>query len=264
MTTSSKSRAPRQVSRPQGRPIRIVPLRGEDRAVPSLRLQALPSANLTYRNGPLLTSVEIVSVFWGSDWNDAANRQLMQGLNSFFRWVVTSPYIDQLDEYSVTNQPIGHGGFTGTVVVSDVVSASVTDSAMQQMVDSGIARKTLPGPTPNTLYFTFVPPGVTVVAGKDESCQAFCGYHDRSASGRYYAVVPYPGCAGCLSDLTPLDAMTSVCSHELAEAVTDPVPGQGWYDDTQGEIGDVCAWKNKKLGGYEVQLLWSNRAKQCV
>src|SRR2546429_549030 len=106
--------------------------------------------------------------------------------------------------------------------------------------------------------------GVTVVAGSERSCQAFCGYHERSAGGLFYAVVPYPNCAGCLADLQPLDALTSVCSHELAEAITDPVPGQGWYDDSNGEIGDVCAWQNKKLGTYEVQLLWSNRAKACV
>src|SRR5256885_2648827 len=87
---------------------------------------------------------------------------------------------------------------------------------------------------------------------------------ERSAGGLFYAVVPYPNCAGCLADLQPLDALTSVCSHELAEAITDPVPGQGWYDDTSGEIGDICAWQNKKLGAYEVQLLWSNRAKACV
>lgn len=265
MTTTSKSRAPRQVIRPQGRPIRIVPLRGEPRAaVPSLRLEAQPFANLTYRNGPLLTAVEIVSVFWGSDWNDAANRPMMQGLNSFFRWVVSSPYMDQLGEYGVPGRAIGNGSFTGTVIVGDVVPASVTDSAIQQLVDRGVVQKTLPAGTPNSLYFVFVPPGVTVVAGKDESCQSFCGYHDRTGGGLYYATVPYPGCAGCLSDLTPLDALTSVCSHELAEAVTDPVPGQGWYDDANGEIGDICAWQNKQLNGFEVQLLWSNRAKQCV
>jgi len=34
--------------------------------------------------------------------------------------------------------------------------------------------------------------GVTVVAGSERSCQAFCGYHDRSAGGLYYAVVPTP------------------------------------------------------------------------
>jgi len=116
------------------------------------------------------------------------------------------------------------------------------------------------------VYFAFLPPGVTVVAGSERSCQAFCGYHDRSAGGLFYAAVPYPNCPGCLGggDLELLDALTSVCSHELAEAITDPVPGQGWYDDTNGEIGDMCAWQNKKVGAYEVQLLWSNRAKACV
>ena len=132
------------------------------------------------------------------------------------------------------------------------------------MLEGEVARKSVPAGTANTLYCAFLPPGVSVVAGSERSCQAFCGYHDRSAGGLFYAVVPYPNCSGCLADLQPLDALTSVCSHELAEAITDPVPGQGWYDETGGEIGDICAWQDKKLGAYEVQLLWSNRAKACV
>ena len=72
------------------------------------------------------------------------------------------------------------------------------------------------------------------------------------------------GCAGCLAGLSPFEALTSGCSHELAEAITDPVPGTGWYDDANGEIGDVCAWENKRLGDYLVQRLWSNRAGVCV
>jgi len=39
---------------------------------------------------------------------------------------------------------------------------------------------------------------------------------------------------------------------------------QGWYDDANGEIGDICAWKTKKLGQYTVQLEWSNTAEACV
>jgi hypothetical protein len=50
----------------------------------------------------------------------------------------------------------------------------------------------------------------------------------------------------------------------LCEAITDPIPGQGWYDDANGEIGDICAWKTKKLGQYTVQLEWSNTAGACV
>jgi hypothetical protein len=140
----------------------------------------------------------------------------------------------------------------------------VTDGAIQQMLEGEVARKSVPAPTANMVYFACLPPGVTVVAGTERSCQAFCGYRDRSAGGLLYAVVPYPNCSGCLADLPPLDALTSVCSHELAEAITDPVPGQGWYDDANGEIGDMCAWQNKKVGAYEMQLLWSNRARACV
>jgi len=42
------------------------------------------------------------------------------------------------------------------------------------------------------------------------------------------------------------------------------VPGQGWYDDNNGEIGDICAWKTRILGGYTIQLEWSNNAGACV
>ena len=66
--------------------------------------------------------------------------------------------------------------------------------------------------------------------------------------------MPYPGCLGCTGNLAPLDALTSTSSHELCEAITDPIPGQGWYDDANGEIGDICAWKTKQLGAYTVQM----------
>ena len=223
------------------------------------------TASFTYRGGPLLTAVEIVTVFWGAAWAEATAQATATSLNAFFQFLVSSPYVDQLGEYSTPQQKIGRGRFAGTARVTNTApGTSVTDNAVQQMLQGEVARKSLPAPTANTLYFTFLPPGVTVVAGSDRSCQAFCGYHDRSAGGLYYAVVPYPDCSGCLGNLQPLDALTSVCSHELGEAITDAVPGKGWYDDANGEIGDICAWQNKKLGAYAVQLLWSNRAKACV
>jgi hypothetical protein len=246
-------------------PIRVVPMRGPTGLIGAPQVKAPSGASFTYRGGPLLTAVEIVTVFWGAGWNEATAQPMAQSLNAFFQFVVSSPYVDQLGEYSTPQQKISRGRYAGTArVTATAPGTSVTDNAVQQMLQAEVARKSLPAPTANTLYFTFLPPGVTVVAGSERSCQAFCGYHDRSAAGLYYAVVPYPNCSGCLGDLQPLDALTSVSSHELAEAVTDPVPGQGWYDDANGEIGDICAWQNKKLGDYQVQLVWSNRAKGCV
>ena len=242
----------------QARPIRIVPLLRP-------RVGAPPTAKLTYRGGPLLTSVQVFSVYWGAAWKDAAQQATIQSLNGFLQFVVASPYVDQLVEYNTPQLKIGRGSYIGTATLTDPpLGPNVTDGAIQQMLEQQVARKSLPAPTPNTLYNVFLPPGVTVVAGTDRSCQVFCGYHDRSAAQLYYAVLPYPNCAGCLGGVGALDAITSVCSHELAEAITDPIPGQGWYDDTQGEIADICAWQNKKLGNYVVQLLWSNRAQACV
>ncbi|HXL53643.1 MAG TPA: hypothetical protein VN945_10970 [Gemmatimonadales bacterium] len=246
-------------------PIRVVPMRGPTGLIGAPQVKAPSTASFTYRGGPLLTAVEIVTVFWGAAWAEATAQATATSLNAFFQFLVSSPYVDQLGEYSTPQQKIGRGRFAGTARVTNTApGTSVTDNAVQQMLQGEVARKSLPAPTANTLYFTFLPPGVTVVAGSDRSCQAFCGYHDRSAGGLYYAVVPYPDCSGCLGTLQPLDALTSVCSHELGEAITDAVPGQGWYDDANGEIGDICAWQNKKLGAYAVQLLWSNRAKACV
>ena len=76
--------------------------------------------------------------------------------------------------------------------------------------------------------------------------------------------MPYPGCSGCAGGLALLDALTSTSSHELCEAITDPVPGQGWYDDQNGEIGDICAWQTRRLGDYTVQLERSNQQNACV
>ncbi len=75
--------------------------------------------------------------------------------------------------------------------------------------------------------------------------------------------MPYPGCSGCAGGLASFDALTSTSPHELCEAITDPIPGQGWYDDQNGEIGDICAWKAKQAGTYTVQREWSNRSKDC-
>lgn len=122
---------------------------------------------------------------------------------------------------------------------------------------------TLPAPDANTLYFIYLPPGVAITQGGSRSCQAFCGYHSEINGQLFYAAMPYPGCAGCTGGLQPFDALTSTSSHELCEAITDPVPGQGWYDGANGEIGDICAWRTKTLGAYTVQLEWSNTASQC-
>jgi hypothetical protein len=242
--------------------IRIVPLHkpGAEALAPA----AAPK--LVYRSGPLITSVEIFTIFWGSDWQQQPSAGILTQMNQFFDFVLTSSLMDQLSEYSVAGQSIGHGKRTGSITLTTPApSASVTDQAIQQLLQQEISgNAAFPLPSPNTLYFVFAPPGTTVVQGGSSSCQQFCGYHDAIDAKIFYAVMPFPDCAGCLGGIAQLDALTSTSSHELCEAITDPIPGQGWYDDANGEIGDICAWKSKKLGQFSVQLEWSNRANKCL
>jgi hypothetical protein len=250
--------------------IRVVPLFVPDTVrQPTVKAAAaVPAAppQLTYRNGPLLTAVEVFTIFWGNAWEQDPQSTLLTQINQFFDFILTSPLIDQLAEYNVPGQQIGHGKRTGTLTITTPkLRHSVSDTAIQHMLQQEISSNSaVPQPTPNTLYFVYLPPGVRVVQGGSASCQAFCGYHNDISGQIFYAAMPYPGCGGCLGNLTDIDALTSTSSHELCEAITDAIPGQGWYDDANGEIGDICAWQTKKIGQYTVQLEWSNKANKCV
>jgi hypothetical protein len=238
-------------------PIRVVPMHPVKAAA--------ASPQLTYRNGPLLTNVEVFTLFWGSGWQQAPASGLISQINQFFTYIVASPLIDQLSEYSVAGKTIGHGKFLGTLTVTSPAPAkSLQDSAIQNFVQQQINSGAVPNPGPNTLYVVYVESGVTVEQGGSASCQSFCGYHDSFGSNIFYGVLPYPDCSGCTGGQDTFTALTVTTSHELCEAITDPIPGQGWYDDTNGEIGDICAWKTKTVGNYTVQQEWSNKAGQCV
>jgi hypothetical protein len=99
--------------------------------------------------------------------------------------------------------------------------------------------------------------------GRYRSCTNYCGYHSSfSYNGQtaIYAVYPYNSCSGCsLSGKTVLDMETIVTSHEIREAITDPV--NAWWEDASGyEADDKCAWHNlyRQTGGAWVQPEYSN------
>ena len=249
--------------KPQPDAIRIVPLH-RPTMLGAAALPA-PAARLTYRNGPLLPAAEVFTIFWGSAWKKSPLSGTVTDVNRFFDDILTSAVIDQLSEYSAAAFTIAHGRRTGSATITTASPGrSLTDGAIRTFLQQQIGNGKVPKVTKNSLYFIFVPPGVRVVMGGSASCQAFCGYHNAIGRRTFYAVMPYPDCSGCTGSLTPFDALTSTSSHELCEAITDPIPGEGWYDDANGEVGDICAWQTKKVGQYTVQLEWSNKANGCV
>ena len=227
---------------------------------------------LAYGNGPLLTNVEVITIFWGNSWTQAPQTTLVTRINEFFDFILTSSLIDMLGEYNVPGKAIGHGSRIGTYTETGSQpggnTGNITDAEMQQQLQTWINNHNVSEPNANTLYFIYLPNGVSLSgpAGSGASCTDFCGYHwyiSGSNPEIYYAAMPFPGCNGCLGGLAEIDSLTSVSSHELCESITDPQPWSGW-NSAQGEIGDICAWQTQLLGGFTVQKEWSNSQGACV
>src|SRR4029079_8908438 len=138
-------------------PIRIVPLHTvRDLGRPAHGAAAAASPQLTYRGGPLSTAGEVFTVFWGAWWQGGDGTALAAQLNGFFDFVLTSQLIDQLGEYSVSGQTIGHGSGIGTLTITEpALGSSVSDAQIQAALAGLVGAETVPGPTANTLYFVY-------------------------------------------------------------------------------------------------------------
>jgi len=47
----------------------------------------------------LLTAVQVFTIFWGSAWQQPPQSDLVQRVNQFFDFILTSALLDQLAEY---------------------------------------------------------------------------------------------------------------------------------------------------------------------
>ena len=225
---------------------------------------------------------------------------------TFYQGVLNSAYVDWLDEYNTditdfggdsgTNQSIGRGSFSERVIITPSTNASsISDATIQTELVNQIVAGHLPLPTTdaagnnNTYYAIFFPHGKSITQGGATSCAAggFCAYHGTVVASFpvgeiYYGVHPDmqagSGCdTGCGSGATAFDNYTSVASHEMVETITDGeaglavdlAPPLAWYDNTNGEIGDICNAQQGSIVGsdghtYTVQAEFSNAANTCI
>src|ERR1700739_4850567 len=125
----------------QKHPIRIVPLHRPGTAA----APAAAAPHLSYRNGQLLTGVQVFTVFWGSAWEQASNSSLMTQMNQFFDYILTRQLMDPLGQSSVRAQASGQGlRIATTALTSPAPGTSVQDSAIQQLIQQEINAGTLP------------------------------------------------------------------------------------------------------------------------
>lgn len=94
--------------------LRIVPLHLPD----EMKVAPAVPPHLTFNNGPLLSSVEVFSVFWGTDWQVAPQSDLIKSLNDFFAAILQSELMNLLKQYSVPGQAISNGKLSGTKTIT--------------------------------------------------------------------------------------------------------------------------------------------------
>ena len=236
-------------------------------------LAAGGTPHLTYYGGPVISNVKVVMLNWGSGVNGEST------LESFYPSVTNSAYFDWLSEYN-TSTPVdrprhlrwrGHRSRRPRRARPSRTPRSSPRSARASM--TAPCRPTTP--TPST-WCTFRPASRSPRAAR------------RRASSSAPITAPSPATAERLLRRHPRHGWQlrvglrrrprrsrtprSVSSHEMIEAVTDAAvglaqsygPPLAWYDQTNGEIGDICNGQQGTINGFYVQKEWSNSQNACI
>jgi hypothetical protein len=272
-------------------PKQIVPAKGSSVAPRAVGRAAQPAAKrpagkaasngINYHGGPLILGTTNVYYIWYGNWaTDAAAQPILTDLANN---VGGSPYFNiNTSYYNGSNTHVTNAvHYAGATTDNYSQGPVLTDPTVQTVVQTAISTGKLPLDT-NAVYFVLTSPDVHEVTGFGF---IYCGWHTNgtiNGADIKYSFVGDPATYWmntCADQSTGPngggggDAMASVVSHELEEAVTDP-DLNAWYSDSNGdENADKCAWTfdptyrapngalaNMKLGArdYLIQRNWVN------
>ncbi len=237
---------------------------------------------LNYGNGPVLVKPKAFIIFWG-----------------FGTYGDPDGVAPLLKKYSKNMGGSGHNriytqyyeksGSTTTYIKDGKkelggVWTDDTNSVPTHPTDAQVAAEALQGVAhfgyhPNASYIVATPTGHSSIGFGTQ----WCAYHSATYSSGHlvsYTNLPYmPDAGGSCgasiisppTDETGVDeGVTIVEGHEWGESVTDPNPPTGWYNQAQGEIGDICAWQDiendpfRNGTSYTMQPMFSNATQSCV
>lgn len=215
---------------------------------------------LSDHGGAVVSNAAFEPIFF----NAATASALRSGIDGFVNSFSNSdPGMKVVTQYSKSGNAISASlTHTADFVDNQVAPRRISDSGVQSYL-TGLFNAGKVTATTNTVYGVYLPQGTTSTLGSSRSCTSYCGYHSSyTYNGKtiLYAVFPYNDCSGCsLSGKTVVDMGTIVTSHEIREAITDPV--NAWWESSSGyEADDKCAWHNlyQQSGGAWVQPEYSN------
>ena len=234
--------------------------------------------DLTNNGGPTMSSAQSYNILV-----NATDESAWGGLISQFQGDLNnSAMINILTQY--TGSGAGSYGVAGDYTVNYDTSSQLGDQDIYNIVYQ-VAQQT--GATGyGAIYHVFLQNGVAQCSQSAGGCYAqnggYCAYHgatDYSDIGHViYSTEPYQDIAGCsVGSGSPngstADSTASTLSHEMFEAFTDPdvQTNPAWYNQSGGEIGDLCAPAAGVSTGvvtlgsnqYQIQPEYSNAVHDC-
>ena len=240
-----------------------------------------PAITLNYGGGPVQTTPAVYIIFWGyQTYGDPHSVQNL--LTNYMSNMGGSGHNNIYTQYYQSS-----GGVKTYITnPSNILGGVWNDQANGvplHPTDSQVAAEALRGVThfgynSNASYIVATPHGHSTNGFRTQ----WCAYHSDTFTGGKlvsYTNLPYIPDAGAScganiitppSDETGADeGVTIVGGHEQGESVTDPEPPSGWYNNTYGENGDICAWtniQNDPFGSYSFtsQPMFSNATHSCV
>jgi hypothetical protein len=280
--------------------------------------RAMPDApagtgQLTYHFGPIQNAPRLFVDFWGSDFNtdtDAAGFTGSQGasyLTDFLNEIAGSAWLSSQTQYCQADRVAMPPNATITSCGGNT-HAGVPDVPVQTWNDANATAITTPsiaqiGAEADTAAAHFgIAPGdfnstVIVVSPPNKSTfssggSQFCAFHTFTTI-TVFAYQPWSPDAGsgCHTNEVNVandtfghghfDGLSISSGHEVAEAITDPLPGVqdahgntffGWLDASGLETGDKCSrlqiWPERNLtfssNFFAVQPLYSDAGATCA
>ena len=195
--------------------------------------------NMLWHNGTIMNSSAVTAIYWGTSWTSLSDPKI-KGLDSFYLGFSGSHYAQTSDEYTGSNGQVGpNNSFGGDFIDNSPASGGNQTSAILAEVCRVIGNSAVPD--------GYYPVYTDVKRGN----AGYCAWHSNGTCGstpvQFAFFFNLDGDAGCdpqdsqTGHPQGLAALANVSAHELSEARTDPRNG-GWYDSSQNENGDKCAW----------------------
>lgn len=217
---------------------------GDDRT--GQTVQAISENGIQYHGGPVMHGVVNVYNIWYGNW---AGNTAVPILTDLAQNIGNTPYFTINRYYDDPAGPVsGFVRYGGAIDDAYSHGAVLSDVDVRDVVARAITSAALPN-DPGGVYFVLTSADVSETSG---FCSAYCGWHQHAVIAgtdiKYSFVGNAERClSSCATQTTGpngnagADAMASVVTHELEEAVTDP-DLDAWFDGNRKENADKCAW----------------------